>query len=131
MKVQAEAKSVRISPRKVRIVADVIRNQSLSNALNSLVVIKKRGAGAIEQVLRSALANAKDRKLDEELLVIKSVDVVDGPAFKRYHPSTRGRVHPYKKRTSHIRIVLEEKEVKNAKKEKTVEKVEEKKEEKK
>jgi large subunit ribosomal protein L22 len=62
------------------------------------------------KTLKSAVANAKNNaKLDEANLVIKAIEVSEGPAFKRFRPSTRGRVHPYKKRTSNITVILEDK----------------------
>lgn len=106
MDIIAFVKSTQIAPRKVRLVADSIRKQSVNNALVSLSVIKKRGSDVLEKTLRSAIANAIDRKALKENLFIKSIDVSEGPSYKRFHPSTRGRVHPYKKRTSHIRITL-------------------------
>lgn len=110
MEVIAKAKSVRVSTRKVRLVADAIRNLPLEDALRVLVTLKKRGASDLEKTLKSAIANALSNKnLQRDNLMIKTIDVLDGPAFKRYHPSTRGRIHPYKKRTSHITIVLSEK----------------------
>lgn len=114
MQVQAVSRSVKISPRKVRIVADAIRSLSVGEALQAVALIRKRGGSALEKTLKSAIANAvHNAKLSQEVLFIKEIDVTDGPALKRYHPSTRGRIHPYKKRSSHIRIVLAEKEVKS------------------
>ena len=111
MEIVAESHSVRISSRKVRLVADVIRHKSVAQALNALTLIKKRGAAPLYKTLKSAIANAiNNAKLKEDSLVIKSIDIDAGPFLKRYHPSTRGRVHPYKKRSSHIRIVLEAKQ---------------------
>jgi len=106
MEVTAFSKSVQVAPRKVRLVADAIRKQSIDNALASLLYLRKRGADVLEKTLKSAVANAIDRKLSRESLIIKSIDVVEGPSYKRFHPSTRGRVHPYKKKTAHIRIIL-------------------------
>lgn len=106
MEVTAFSKSVQVAPRKVRLVADLVRRQSIDMALLYLANLKKRGAGILEETLRSAVANAVNRNLSKEKLFIKSIDVTEGPAYKRFHPSTRGRVHPYKKRTTHIRIVL-------------------------
>lgn len=114
MQVTAFSKSVQVAPRKVRLVADAIRKQSIDNALSSLVYLRKRGADVLEKTLRSAVANAIDKKIARENLFIKSIDVVEGPTYKRFHPSTRGRVHPYKKRTTHIRVILSD-EVKNQK----------------
>jgi len=106
MDIIAFVKSTQIAPRKVRLVADSIRKQSVNNALVSLSATKKRGADVLEKTLRSAIANAIDRKALKENLFIKSIDVSEGPSYKRFHPSTRGRAHPYKKRKSHIRITL-------------------------
>lgn len=106
MQVTAFSKSVQVAPRKVRIVADAIRKQNIDSALSTLTYLRKRGADVLEKTLRSALANAVDKKLSRENLFIQEIDVVEGPAYKRFHPSTRGRVHPYKKRTTHIRITL-------------------------
>lgn len=108
MEIIAFSKSVKVSPRKVRLVADAIRKLSLKDALNSLSVIKKRGAVVLNKTLKSAVANAKNNaKIDEEKLIIKGIEISEGPAYKRFRPSTRGRVHPYKKRTSNIKVILE------------------------
>ena len=109
MKIVARLKEVRISPRKVRIVADSIKNLSVQESLDALSVIQKRGAYDLEKVLKSAIANAvNNARLEKGNLRIKAIDISEGAAIKRFHPSTRGRVHPYKKRSSNIRIVLEE-----------------------
>lgn len=113
MEVQAISKSVKISPRKVRLVVDEMKNASLQDALRTLSLARKRAALAIEKTLRSAIANATHNAgLKEEMLVIKKIEVTEGAAIKRFHPSTRGRVHPYKKRSSHIRVILEERQKK-------------------
>lgn len=109
MEVVALSKSVKISPRKVRLVADALRNLSAEKALGVLTLIKKRASYVLEKTLRSAVANAANNaKLKQEDLVIASIEVMEGAALKRFHPASRGRVHPYKKRTSHIKIVLTE-----------------------
>ena len=111
MQIIARAQSIRISPRKVRLVADGIRNLPLEKALNVLNMAQKRGASVLNTVFKSAIANAiNNGKKNKDSLVIKGIEVWDGPAIKRFHPSTRGRVHPYKKRSSHIKIILEAKE---------------------
>ena len=110
METTAYTKSVRISTRKIRIVADVLRNQTVPQALRYLAAIEKRGAYPLEKTLRSAVANAvNNNKLSADNLVIKSLEINEATAMKRFHPSTRGRAHPYKRRGSHIRITLEEK----------------------
>lgn len=107
MEISAQTKSIRISPRKVRLVVDSVRNMSVNDALSALRIINKRAAGTIEKTLRSAVANAvNNAKLNALDLTIARIEVTDGQALKRFHPSTRGRVHPYKKRGSNIRIVL-------------------------
>lgn len=130
MEIRAVSKSVRVSPRKVRLVAQVIRNQKADDALRTLYLLKKRGSLVLEKTLKSAIANATNNaNLKREDLVIKSLDVLEAPAYKRYHPSTRGRIHPYKKRGSHITIVLEDLKVEAPKEEVKKEVKEEKKEE--
>jgi large subunit ribosomal protein L22 len=112
MEVFASSKSVRVAPRKVRLVADAIRKLSIEDALKALSILKNRGGGPLEKVLKSAIANALNNKnLKQEELKIKMIDVLEAPAYKRFHPSTRGRVHPYKRKGSHIKIVLETKVV--------------------
>lgn len=111
MEIIAKAQSIRISPRKVRLVADSIRNLPLDKALNALSMTQKRGASVLNAVFKSAVANAiNNSKKSLDSLRIKGIEVWDGPAIKRFHPSTRGRAHPYKKRSSNIKIILEAKE---------------------
>jgi large subunit ribosomal protein L22 len=106
----AQAKGVQMSPRKVALVADAIRNKSIYDALRILPLVPKRASLVLEKTLKSAVANAvNNNKAQEENLIITQITVGGGVAMKRFRPSTRGRVHPYKKRTSNIRIVLEEK----------------------
>lgn len=110
MQVITRANDIRTSTRKVRLVADAIRNLSVLDALDALSVIDKRGAHDLEKVLKSAIANAvNNSKLEKNSLKIKEIDVNEGTSLKRFRPSTRGRIHRYKKRSTNIRIVLEEK----------------------
>lgn len=116
MQVITRINDVKTSTRKVRIVADSIRGLSLGEAQDALSVIDKRGAHDLEKALNSAVANAvNNANLQKSDLVIKTIDVNEGTFLKRFRPSTRGRVHPYKKRTSNIRIVLEDKTMPEAK----------------
>jgi large subunit ribosomal protein L22 len=109
MQAIARTKEIRTSTRKVRLVADSIRNLSISEALDALSVIEKRGAYDLEKALRAAVANAvNNSKLEKNNLKIKSIDIGEGTSLKRFRPSTRGRIHRYKKRSSNIRITLEE-----------------------
>lgn len=109
MQVQAQIRDIRISPRKLRLIADSIRGLSFVNAGNALSVMSKRASNPMYKTLYSAASNAVAKGMNKDNLVIKSIEVTEGTALKRYHPSSRGRVHPYKKRGSHVRIILEEK----------------------
>lgn len=107
MQTITRANDIKTSTRKVRLVADAIRNLSVSEALDALSVINKKGAHDLEKVLKSAVANAvNNSKLEKANLKILNIDVNEGTALKRFRPSTRGRIHRYKKRSSNIRIVL-------------------------
>lgn len=110
MQLITRANDIRISTRKVRLVADAIKNLSVAQALDALSIIEKRGAKTLEKVLKSAIANAvNNSKLDSANLVIKSINVNEGPVMKRFDYASRGHIRRYTKRTSNIRIVLEEK----------------------
>ncbi len=105
----ATAKNIKVSPRKVRLVADSIRKLSISQATTALLVSRKRGAVSLKKTLDSAVANAvnnKSAKKDE--LKIKTINVTEGIAYKRFHYAGRGRTRPYVKKTSHINVVLED-----------------------
>lgn len=109
MEYTALAKNVRMGPRKVRLVADLLRKQkSITSSISALTLANKRAAGPVLKTLESAIANAVNRGSNKEALLLKSIEIMEGASFKRYRPSTRGRVHPYKKRSSHIKIVLED-----------------------
>lgn len=91
-------------------IADAIRTMPIEEAFQLLEVTPKRAARVIAKTLQSAVANATNNaKLDKNNLVIASIMVNEAPALKRFHPSSRGRAHPYKKRGSHLSIVLKEK----------------------
>ena len=109
MEITAITHEVRIGPRKVRLVADAIRKMPLDQALSSLKIIRKRGATILEKTMLSAVANASNNNnIELKNLKIEKIEVTEGPSLKRYHASTRGRIHPYKKRSSTIRVVLKE-----------------------
>jgi large subunit ribosomal protein L22 len=106
---KAILKTYRQSPRKVRLVGDVIRGKSVGNALTSLRFMTKRAAGPFEKLLRSALANARNNdKKQLERLYVKRVAVDKGTTLKRFMPRARGRASRINKRTSHITIELVE-----------------------
>ncbi len=110
MNIIASTKSAKISPRKVRLVADAIRMQTPLQAVNTLTTVRQRGAQVLLKTLKAALANAQNnKKADTKLLLFKEIQVTEGGALKRFHPSSRGRTHPYKKKSSHVTITLMEK----------------------
>jgi large subunit ribosomal protein L22 len=112
MEVKALAKSQRISPRKLRLVAYAIKNMSIDQAYRVLEVTNKRASLIVQKTLKSAVANAvTNANLETNNLMIASITVNESQPFKRFRPSTRGRIHPYKKRGSHLTIVLKEKQV--------------------
>ncbi len=102
--------NIRISTRKIRLVTDSISGLTIDEASDALSVIPKRGAKTIDKILKNAVANAvNNSRLEKNNLIIKKIDINQGQSLKRYRPSTRGRTHPYLKRATNIRIVLEEK----------------------
>ncbi len=114
METVAISKSVRVAPRKIRLVADQVRKMPIDDALAALGILNKRGAQVLDKTLKSAIANAKNNgKVEQKDLIIKAIEVTEASSYKRFRPSTRGRVHPYKRRGSHVKIILESKEEKN------------------
>lgn len=103
----------RVSPRKIRLVADLIKGKNVNEALHHLNFSVKKSSGAVVKLLESAISNAKNnfKVKDLENLYIKKISVDQGPVLKRYMPRARGSASPIKKRTSHITIVLTEKHV--------------------
>lgn len=98
----------RISGRKVRLIADLIRGKHADEALDLLKYQPQRGARLLEKVLKSALGNAEDRRArDVQSLVVTECRVDDGPMFKRVRPKSRGMAFMEKKRMCHIRVTLD------------------------
>jgi large subunit ribosomal protein L22 len=132
--VTASLTNYRQSPRKVRLVADLIKGKSVPAALNTLLVTTKRASDPMVKLINSALANAKDRGIATEHLYVKECTVNQGMVMKRFMPGARGSGFPIKKRMSHVMLVLDEKIPKASKKaepkaeEKTEKKVKAKKE---
>jgi large subunit ribosomal protein L22 len=111
--VQATAKFVRVSPRKARQVADLIRNRSVPEARTILSFTERAAAVDVEKVLRSAVANAESNPAlhwNGDDLVVHSVQVDEGPTLKRWRARARGRVARIRKRTCHITIQVAQKE---------------------
>lgn len=108
MAYEAVHRFARISPRKVRPLADLIRGKLADEALDILRYQPNRGARLLEKVLRSALANAEDRRAAKlNRLKVVEVRVDGGPMFRRLRPKARGMASVVKKRMSHIRVALE------------------------
>lgn len=108
MSVQAVAKGVRMSPRKVGVVAALVRGRSVSDALTILEHTPRRSALAVKKVIDSAKANADhNHNYKPETLQIVSITVTPGARLKRYRPAAHGRALPFQRRTSHIRVVVD------------------------
>ena len=109
MEAKAVAKYVRIAPRKVRVVMDLIRGKDVADAFAILKFTPKVGAEVIEKVLKSAVANAENNfDMNVDKLFVSSAFVDEGPTLKRIHPRSRGQAFKILKRTSHITVVVEE-----------------------
>lgn len=107
--VKAKLSYLRIAPRKVRLVADMVRRKKIGEAQAILAFTAKRGAKPILKLLNSAQANAKNNfHLDENNLYISKIIVDEGPKLKRFMPRARGSASPIQKKTSHITICLDE-----------------------
>lgn len=108
MAYQASHRFARIAPRKARLVADLIRGLPIDAAMIELQLSKKRAAWYLKAVLKSAIANAQEGNADVTSLVVAESRVDEGPTMKRFQPKDRGRAHPIRKRSSHLHIVLDE-----------------------
>lgn len=116
MRVQAVAKGVHMSPRKVGVVASLVRGRSVSDALTILDHTPRRSALAVRKTIASAQANAThNHNVKGDTLQIAEISVTCGPRLKRYRPAAHGRALPFQRRTSHIRVIVDG-EVRAAKK---------------
>ncbi|MDP3244419.1 MAG: 50S ribosomal protein L22 [bacterium] len=109
MEAKATGKYIRISTRKTRWVADLVRGLSVEKAQQQLTFTFKAASPILLKLLKSAVANAKQKKMAEAGLYIKSITVDGGPTLKRWQPRAFGRATPIRKRSSHITIILSEK----------------------
>jgi len=112
MQAKAEARYIRVSPQKARLVVDLIRGKQAGAALTTLRTTNKRIAPAVEKVLQSAIANATNQSehLDVDELYVSEAYVNDGPRMKRVRPAPMGRAYRYQRRLAHIVIKVAEKE---------------------
>lgn len=107
---KAIAKTVRIAPRKVRLVVDLIRGKKIGEAISILKFTQRSASPVVEKVLMSAVANAEHNfDLDIENLVVSQAFVNEGPTMKRFRPRAKGSASPINKRTTHITVVVSEK----------------------
>lgn len=109
MQVTARAKYVRMSPRKVRLVADLIRGMEVEKAKWQLSFNKRIASLPLAKILDTAIANAVENfDLDKNNLKVKAITVNEGPALKRWMPRAQGRATPLRKMTCHVEIILDE-----------------------
>ncbi len=109
MNTQVKGKFIRMSPRKIRLVADLVRGLDVEKALVRLQFLRKDAVTPVMKLLRSAISNAEENfNLKRNNLFIKSIQVDGGPTLKRWKPRAFGRATPIRKRTAHIVIILGE-----------------------
>jgi large subunit ribosomal protein L22 len=110
MEVTAKARYVRVSPRKARLVTDLVKGKKVEEALNILAFTKKAFAKTLTKVINSAVANAQqNNQMDVDTLMVKRISVDGGPTLKRFIPRAMGRATMVRKRTSHVTVVLDTK----------------------
>ena len=105
---KASMKNLNIAPRKVRLIADLVKGQSAVGAIGQLQVLPQRSTEPIIKLIKSALANAQDNNLDTRKLVLESITVNKGRTLKRGLSRGRGRVTPIRKAQSHVDLILKE-----------------------
>ncbi len=111
MEARATLSNVRISPRKVQIVLDLIRNKPIDVALATLALTPKAASPILEKLVKSAIANADNNySMNKDSLYVAECYVTPGPIMKRVMPRAQGRAYRILKRTSHITVVLKEKD---------------------
>ena len=109
MKVKAEINNIHISPRKTRLVVDLVRGLDLTEALQRLALVNKRAVRPVQKLLKSALANAENNfELQKSNLYIKEIMVGAGPTLYRWMPKAHGSATPLRRRTSLIKVILGE-----------------------
>ncbi|MBU1046765.1 50S ribosomal protein L22 [Patescibacteria group bacterium] len=107
--VKAKLRNYKQSPRKVRLVADLVRGKKIERVISELKHVNKKVSVAMRKLIESAVANAKhNNKLNKDDLFLKTITVDEGPSMKRFKEGARGRAFPFKRRTSHITVTLEE-----------------------
>ncbi|NOY14041.1 MAG: 50S ribosomal protein L22 [Deltaproteobacteria bacterium] len=108
METQAKLRNVRLSPRKARLVVDMVRGKGIQEAMNILQFSPQKTAPILSKLLKSAVANAEQKGVsDVDQLFVKTVVVDQGPVLKRFLPRAQGRASRIRKPTSHITVVLD------------------------
>ena len=108
MKARCVIKYLRIAPRKIRLVLDTVRSKPAKEAMSRLAMLNKKGAKLAYEAVKSAMANAKVLKMDEDRLYVSEIKADGGPTFKRFMSRSMGRADRILKRTTHLTVVLEE-----------------------
>ena len=110
MQARAVRKHIRNAPMKMRAVVNAVRDKNVAEAVGALGFMPHRATEPIERTLRDAVFNLidqnRDERIEENNLFIKEIHVDEGQAYKRFRPAARGRAHPYKKRTSHLTVII-------------------------
>ena len=110
MQSRAVRKHIRNAPKKMRAVANAVRGKNVAEAVSALGFMPHRASDPIERTLRDAVFNMLDQHRDERIeegdLFIKEIRVDEGSTYKRFRPAARGRAQPYKKRTSHLTVII-------------------------
>lgn len=109
MDITAIQKNIHTTPRKLRLVVDLVKKMTPAQALLTLQFTNKVAAEPLTKAIKTVMANAKQQNIDQEKLIFKKLEINEGTKMKRFRAGTKGRAKKYAKRTSHIRIVLEEK----------------------
>ncbi len=109
MEVKAMLRYTRVGAQKARLVADLVRGKDVNEALKTLKFLNKKSSGLIQKLIKSAVANAEQKKvIDIDNLYVKTIYVDAGPVLKRFTPRAQGRAAEIRKKTSHINLVLDE-----------------------
>lgn len=111
MPFQAKHRYARISPRKARLLMDLVRGRDVDDAITMLKFSKQRASGMIEKVIRSAVANATEQEQSgRNALFVAEARVDAGPVIKRFQPKDRGKAYSIMKRTSHLVVTVDERD---------------------
>ena len=109
MEVFAHARGIRIAPRKVRLVVDLVRGMAVNRAMSQLQLMPQKAANEVYKAVKSAVANAENNYgLDPDELIVARIWANEAPSMKRWRPRAHGRVSPQISRSSHITVVVDE-----------------------